>query len=283
MTDIHNLQQQQGLPAKKKADTFPAMLDAYKNEIARALPKHLSPDRMARIALTCFRTTPALANCQPASVFAAVIQASQMGLEPGILGQAYLIPYGKQCQLIPGYQGLIELVRRSGKVTNLFAHAVREGDEFEYCYGLEPDLKHKPAASVRGEIIAFYAVAHIKDASPIFEVMSREAVDAIAAKTQSKGKSGPWKDNYEEMGRKTVIRRLFKYLPKSVEMAQAAALDAIASEGKAQNMTVEDAIEGTWVPVEADVSQPQSFVNNPDDVQGQSVNASNASNGAALE
>lgn len=262
MTDISTLQQP-GLPAKKKLDTFPAMLDAYKTEISRALPKHLTADRMARIALTCFRTTPALAKCQPASVFAAVIQASQLGLEPGILGQAYLVPYGNQCQLIPGYQGLIDLVRRSGRVTNLFAHAVREGDEFEYCYGINPDLTHKPAAGNRGEIIAFYAVAHIKDASPIFEVMSREAVDAVAAKTQSRGKSGPWKDHYEEMGRKTVIRRLFKYMPKSVEMAQAAALDAMASEGKAQNLSVDDAIEGTWVPVENDTQTQPEHVESP--------------------
>ncbi len=90
---------------------FPAMLEQYKGEIARALPKHINPDRMARIALTAFRMTPKLAECDPRSVFAAVIQSSQLGLEIGLMGEAHLVPFGGQCQLIPGYTGLMKLAR----------------------------------------------------------------------------------------------------------------------------------------------------------------------------
>jgi recombination protein RecT len=250
MADIAELKGQQ---SKAVANTFPEMLNTYKGEIARALPKHLNADRLARIALTSFRQTPALGKCDPRSVFASVIQASQLGLEPGLLGQAYLVPYGNQCQLIPGYQGLIDLALRSGRVVSLQAHAVHDKDTFEYELGATPMLKHKPSmADDRGPIIAFYAVAKLSNGEPVFEVMSRSDVDKVMHKSQSKGNSGPWKDHYEQMGRKTAIRRLFKFLPKSVEMAQAMTLDAVASEGKAQNITVGDAIDGTWVPVEDD-------------------------------
>ena len=104
-----------------KPTNFPGMLDAYKGEIARALPKHLNADTMARVALTCFRMNPKLGQCQPASVFAAVIQASQLGLRPGLLGECYLIPYKDQCTLQLGYQGLLELVRRSGLVDSILS------------------------------------------------------------------------------------------------------------------------------------------------------------------
>jgi recombination protein RecT len=234
---------------KAKADNFPAMLDVYKKEIARALPSHLSADRMARIALTCFRQSPKLGECDHKSVFAAVIQAAQLGLEPGLMGHAYLVPYGRTCQLIPGYQGLIDLALRSGRVKSIAAHAVHENDEFDYQYGDSPFLKHKPSLGDRGQIKAFYACAKLDTGDVAFEVMSKMEVDAIAAKTQSRGKSGPWADYYSEMGRKTAIRRLFKYLPKSVEMATAMTLDAVAADGKGQNLSVDSAIEGTWVPV----------------------------------
>ena len=112
-----------GTMAEKKPNSFPSMLEAYRGEIARALPKHLNADTMTRIALTCFRMNPRLGECQPASVFASVIQASQLGLRPGLMGECYLIPYktreGMQCQLQIGYQGLLELVRRSGLVESV--------------------------------------------------------------------------------------------------------------------------------------------------------------------
>lgn len=237
------------------------MLTQFLPEIKRALPSHLNGDRMARIALTCFRTTPKLGECDPRSVFAAVIQASQLGLEPGIMGQAYLIPYGKNCNLIPGYQGLIELARRSGKIVSLYAHVVREKDTFDYSLGVDKTLSHKPFhGDNAGEIIGVYAVAKLAEGGVEFEYMSRAQIDKIMRATQSKGNSGPWKDHYEEMCRKTAVRRLFKWIPKSVELANAMALDDNADRN--QNLTIEAAIEGDFIPVPEE--QQQSPAGQPD-------------------
>lgn len=244
-----------GKAPAKAANDFPAMLNAFLPEIKRALPSHLNGDRMARIALTAFRTTPKLAECDPRSVFAAVIQASQLGLEPNIMGQAYLIPYGKNCNLIPGYQGLIDLARRSGKIVSLYAHVVREKDDFDYTLGVDKTLTHKPFdGEDAGPVIGAYAVAKLKEGGCEFEWMSRAQIDKIMRATQSKGESGPWKDHYEEMCRKTVVRRLFKWLPKSVELQSALALDDTGH--REQNITIESAIEGTFVPVAEEQGAP---------------------------
>jgi hypothetical protein len=122
---------------------FPVLLEKFKGEIARALPRHLSGDRMTRIALTAFRRNPALGKCDPRSVFAAIIQASQLGLEPDTLGRAYLIPYGQECQFVPGWKGLVELANRSG-AASVWTGAVYEGDEFSWSLGDSPYVVHRP-------------------------------------------------------------------------------------------------------------------------------------------
>ena len=119
-------------PVAKPKTKAPAIVqqvlsDQFKKQLALAVPKHLSADRMARIAATELRKTPALLNTTPASFLGAVMQSAQLGLEPGsALGQAYLVPYGNQCQLILGYRGMIDLARRSGQVLSLSAFAVHE-------------------------------------------------------------------------------------------------------------------------------------------------------------
>lgn len=212
------------------------LLDKMKGEIARCLPKHLTPERMARIALTELRKTPKLQECDPLSFIAAIMQASQLGLEPGILGSCYLIPFknnhtGKtECTFMPGYRGFLDLARRSGQIISLVARAVYENDEFSYEFGLKEDLTHKPAMKNRGELIAVYAVAILKDGGHQFDVMSRNEVDNI--KNQSKSKNnGPWVTHYEEMAKKTVLRKLFKWLPCSVELQKAVSLDELQEAG----------------------------------------------------
>lgn len=241
--------------ARKTPDTFPKMLEAFKGEIARALPKHLDGDRMARIALTSFRSNPKLAKCEPRSVFASIIIASQLGLEPGVMGQCYLIPYKDECQLQIGYQGLIELVRRSGKVSRIEAHVVHENDRFEYSVGLVTKLVHEPVLDGDpGPARLAYAVAEIKGGGFHVEVMTRRQIEAIRDRSQNVknakqyGKKTPWDTDEEEMWRKTLIRRICKYLPKSAELATALALDNSADIGK-QRVDLDDAIEGTWAPV----------------------------------
>lgn len=212
------------------------LLEKMKGEIARCLPKHLTPERMARIAMTELRKTPKLQECDPMSFIAAIMQASQLGLEPGILGSCYLIPFnnnqtGKvECTFMPGYRGFLDLARRSGQIQSLVSRAVYENDEFSYEFGLKEDLIHKPAMTERGELIAVYAVAILKDGGHQFDVMSRKDVDIIRSQSKSKN-NGPWVTHYEEMAKKTVLRKLFKWLPCSVEMQKAVSLDELQEAG----------------------------------------------------
>lgn len=243
---------------------FPAMLEQFKGEIARALPKHINPDRMARIALTAFRMTPKLGECDPRSVFAAVIQSSQMGLEVGMMGEAHLVPFGNQCQLIPGYTGLMKLARQSGLVQDIYAHEVRMNDKFTLKLGMERSLEHEPLSTLggfpvsedeRGEVAGFYAVAVFKDGSRTFVAMGRNEIEKI--RDNSRGyqsskrfkKESVWDSDFTAMGLKTAIRRLCKFLPKSPELASALALDAAAEQGKSQNLNLNDIIEGNYAPV----------------------------------
>lgn len=251
-------------PAETQPQGFPAMLEKFKGEIARALPRHINPDRMARIALTAFRMAPKLGECDPRSVFAAVIQSSQLGLEVGLMGEAHLVPFGDQCQLIPGYTGLMKLARQSGLVQDIYAHEVRVNDKFTLKLGLERSLEHEPLTGPggfpasdeeRGEVVGFYAVAVFKDGSRTFVAMSRKEVERI--RDNSRGyqaakrfkKESVWDSDFVAMGLKTVIRRLCKFLPKSPELATALALDATAEAGKAQNLDVKEVIDGTYAPV----------------------------------
>ena len=192
-------------------------LERMAPEIQRALPKHLDADRLARIAMTTIRQTPKLLECNIQSLLAAVMQSAQLGLEPNILGQAYIIPYGKEAQFIIGYRGMIDLARRSGHIESIYAHPVYDQDEFDYEYGLEPKLRHKPAMGDRGEFIGAYGVAKFKDGGYHFEFMPKSEIDKRRGRSKAKN-SGPWVTDYEEMACKTVIRHMFKYLPISIEI-----------------------------------------------------------------
>lgn len=248
-----------GTAVAKRPDNFPAMLEAYKGEIARALPRHLNPDTMARVALTCFRMNPKLSECQPASVFAAVIQASQLGLRPGLMGEAYLIPYKDQCTLQLGYQGLLELVRRSGLVDSIGAYLVHERDTYEVRFGTEPGVTHEPCLDGDPGPVKFgYAVAKLKGGGTHVEVMTLQEIQRIRERSQNVknarkyGKETPWDTDFDEMARKTLIRRICKYLPKSNELATALELDN-AADRNAQVLNVQDAISNTFVPPAIDM------------------------------
>lgn len=209
----------------KRSGELTHLLEKMKPAIAQALPKHVSAERIARIALTAIRSNPKLAECTPQSFLGSLLQASQLGLEVNTpLGQAYLIPYKDVCTLVVGYQGMLDLARRSGMVKAIYAHAVREADEFDYELGLEPKLQHKPAEGDRGDLTHVYAVARLTGGEPIFTVLTRAEVERFRARSRAKD-SGPWVTDYEAMALKTAIRRIFKWLPKSAEMSVAAAID----------------------------------------------------------
>lgn len=216
--------------------------DSMKKQFALALPKHLNPDRFTRVALTEMRKVPKLMEADPASFMGAIMQCAQLGIEPGgALGHAYLLPFenrrsGKtEVQFILGYKGMIDLARRSGQIVSIEARAVFDQDEFSVSFGLNPDLKHEPAweAEERGELRAVYAVAKLQGGGIQFEVMGRKEIERIRNESQGfkaaentarkygRDANSPWHTHFEEMAKKTVLRRLFKYLPVSIEYAEA--------------------------------------------------------------
>lgn len=211
----------------------------FKKSLASVLPKHLTAERMIRIVLSELRNNQKLAQATPLSFISAVITTSQLGLEPGVLGKCYFIPYfnGKtrqtDVQYIIGYKGMIELARRSGEIKSVYACEVDEKDQFTYQLGLEPDIHHVPSMERTGNAIAYYAVAHFKDGGYQFDVMSIKEIEH--ARNSSKAKeAGPWMTHYGEMAKKTVLRRLFKWLPVSIELQTAISLDEQADIGQQQ-------------------------------------------------
>ena len=233
---------QQNVALRGKVDTVRAALIAMQGEFKAALPKHLTVERLMRVTMTAVQNNPKLLDCDRSSLYAAVMTAAQLGLETdGMLGQAYLVPYGKRVQFIPGYTGLLLLARNSGEISTIQTHAVHENDTFTFSYGLKETLEHIPAMGERGEITHFYAYAIYKDGGHIFEVMSKADVNAIRDNSDGykafkadKIRSNPWDSHYEQMGRKTVIRRLANYLPLNVQ--KAAMIDSSADAGKSANI-----------------------------------------------
>jgi recombination protein RecT len=241
---------------KKKGGytTIKHLLEKMAPEIQKALPKHVDPDRIARIALTEVRKTPKLLQCSQASLLGAIMTSAQLGLEPGPTGQCYLIPYynkklgSYECQFQIGYKGLLDLFYRADGSLNIDAHEVYENDDFEYEYGLNPVLRHKPSLKNRGNPIAYYAVAHLKDGGYSFTVMSIEDVEKIRKRAKATGFS-PWQTDYDEMAKKTVIKRLCKYLPLSIELQRGISNDETTKRNIEQDMS-EVADETDWIDIE---------------------------------
>lgn len=253
--------------ATSKPTTIAGLLTdpKIKSQMALAMPKHMTADRLARIALTEVRRVPKLAQCDQTSFLGAIMQCAQLGLEPGgALGHAYLLPFdkrkkegnqwktvGTEVQLIVGYRGMIDLARRSGQIISIEARVVHAKDFFEVELGLDSRLVHRPAwgEANRGDATFAYAVAKLKDGGLQFEVMSKVEIEAIRARSKAKD-SGPWVTDWEEMAKKTVIRRLFKYLPVSIEIQRAVGLDEQAEAGISQNNGL--VIDGEYANVTTD-------------------------------
>jgi recombination protein RecT len=221
-------------------NSFSSLLgrEDFQKSLADVLPKHLTPEKICKMALIAASRQPRIFECTQASVLQSVMKSAELGLDcTGTLGQGFLVPYyngrirAMECQFIPGYQGLIDLARRSGNIDAIESRPVYEGDLFELDFGSPQPVKHKPCieSKHRGNLRLVYAQAWLKDtARPVVEWMTKEEIDGIMERSKSRDKNGkivgPWATDYVEMARKTVIRRLAKYLPLSPEMATA--LDA---------------------------------------------------------
>lgn len=233
--------------AKQQQPTLKNLIVKMEGQIAKALPKIMTPERFTRMVFTAISKNPKLENCTPNSFLGAMMQAAQLGLEPNTpLGQAYLIPFKNkgvmEVQFQIGYKGLIDLAYRSKEVTDIFAGCVHENDNFDYELGLNPVLKHKPTLKNRGEVILYYAVFHTKSGGYGFEVMSKEDIINHAKKTsQSYSKeSSPWNKYFDEMAKKTVLKRALKYAPIASDFVLAINSDETIKSNISTNMVDEE-------------------------------------------
>lgn len=211
-----------------KQKTVIQTINSMKNQIAAALPKHVSPDRLARIAMTAIRTNSKLALCSEASLLGAILQAAQLGLEPNTpLGECYLIPYGSECTFQLGYRGLLTIAFRSGQYRHVFAEQVYASDKFKHTKGLNPTLEHEPVYPQKGNPTFYYAAYQTINGGGHHVVWERDKVIEHGKKySKSYNKSdSPWQKNFDAMAKKTAIIDVLRYGPKSIELQQAMSMD----------------------------------------------------------
>lgn len=211
--------------AKTKTTSIATLIQNSVDELGKALPSHMKPERIVRIALTTLKMNPALYQCDPMSFLGALFQSAQLGLEPNVEGQAYIIPYGKQATFQIGFKGYIELFYRHEIATGLQWGIICENDFFEFDKGKNYlshtfDLKKE-----RGEPYGYWVKAFMKEGASSFEVMSKTQCLAHGKKHSKTFKKGPWQTDTDAMCLKTVLIQLMKILPKSVELQRAIAMD----------------------------------------------------------
>ncbi len=240
------------------------LIASWKNQIAAALPAHITADRMARLVMIAIEKNPKLMDCTQTSLVGSIMQASQLGLEiGGHRGQAHLIPYedsksGKLiCQFIPGYLGLVDIARRSGQVSTIMAACAYANEELDYERGLNERLIHKPKLTNRGPLVAAYAVCLLRDGRKQWDLMTKDEIEHC--RKSSKARKGPWFDNYDEMCKKTVLRRLCKLLPFSVEVQRDIELTEHADD---VNQDPGNVLDASWSEPLDDGNQGEA----PDDV-----------------
>lgn len=256
------IQRQQENLQQSSNKTMQQYIKTMEGEIAKALPAVITPERFTRMVLSAISVNPKLAECTPKSFLGAMMTAAQLGVEPNTaLGQAYLIPFRNhgimECQFQLGYKGLIDLAYRSGDVSIIQAHVVYENDEFTYELGLDPMLKHKPAAANRGEPIAYYAMFKTKDGGYGFEVMSIDDVRDHAKRYSKSFSNGPWQSNFDEMAKKTVLKRVLKYAPLKSDFVRGMAQDETIKNNISADMYAEpdETVYAEFVDVDAETGE----------------------------
>ena len=229
-----NTQLQNNRPANPVA-SFNAFMQKHKSQLELALPKHLNADRMVRLSLTAFSQNPALQRCDPKTIFGSIIVASQLGLEIGVNGQGYLVPYKDKCTFVPGWKGLVDLANRGGRCT-VWAGAVYEGDDFDYMLGDAPYCKHKPNGEFEeSKLTHVYAIGRVKDSEmPVIEVWPIKKVHAHFKKTvvPALQPNHYSKKHLEAYAKKVALLQVLKYMPQSIEMANAVDVSYASESGK---------------------------------------------------
>lgn len=207
-----------------RMSNFKSLIESYKGEIEKALPRvGLTAERMIRMVLTAARITPRLQECTQSSIVKSMIQASQLGLEPdGVLGKAYLIPYKTECTLQLGYQGLLELARRSGDIKRVRVETVRQGDKLRVKKGLVEELVHTPQDDDLAPAIGYYAIVEMVSGGIQWDYWSVARVEKHRQRyVKATGKDSPWEGNFDAMAMKTVLKHVLKLCPRTTEMDHA--------------------------------------------------------------
>lgn len=241
-----------GQDVEQQPLTLKQQIQQMQDQFQLAMPRGAEAGQLIRDAMTCLRTTKNLDKCDAASVLGGLMTLAQLGLRPGVgaLGHAWLIPFwdknagpknargfptgGHRAQLIIGYQGYAELAYRTGRVLNIAPRTVYSNDRFRLSYGLAGDeLVHEPYLDgPRGDARLYYAVARLENngyalTDPMTQADMETHRDKYAMAKDKKTSQvvGPWKEHFEAMAHKTMVRRLAKLLPKSTEFAYAIAVD----------------------------------------------------------
>lgn len=224
---------------------FSAFMDKFKPQMALALPKHLTADRMARLALTAFSTNPALQDCTPNSIAASVMTASILGLEPGVNGQGYLIPYKATCTFVPGWKGLVDIANRSGRAT-VWTGAVFEGDVFDYALGDNPFVRHQPGhEDDPAKMTHVYAIGRVNGSNwPVIEVWTMKKIWKHRDQYNKVGGRHYSFRDQEMYARKVPLLQVLKYMPASIELSNALAVSHAAEAGLGAT------IEGNFVTID---------------------------------
>ena len=227
----------------EKMQTITDLIEMRKGEIAKAAPKILDTTRLTRICLSSIQKNPLLLECSPASLVRCIMDAATFGLIPdGATNEAHLVPFYSskkkqyECQFMPGYSGIIKLALQSGFVNGVELHEVYANDEFDFRYGLDPMLNHKPTEGKTGDLRGVYCIVFTSTGHKTFEFMSKTKAEEHRDKfSKSKNKSGqhygPWADHFTAMAMKTVLKKGLKYTPKSSELAAALSLDNLQEAG----------------------------------------------------
>jgi len=237
-------------------------LEKRKGDFARLLPKYLSPERFFAIAYQAVARTPELQECTIESLLRCAMRSAELGLElGGVKGHAYMVPFNnkrtgrKEAQFISGYRGLAHLTLLAGGVQKVWANVVHKGERFEVELGSEPRLLHTPAPvgpqRKNEDIVGFYAVAKLANGEVQFDVMSKADVDAIRARSKARD-NGPWVTDYSEMGKKTVFRRLQKWLPMTDGQGADRLAKALELDNEATGLD-EGVVEATITPMPSEL------------------------------
>ena len=258
---IKKATQEQALQKSKKQKLVDYINGVMAEQIRKALPSVITPERFTRMVLSALSTTPQLAECTQDSFLGAMMTAAQLGLEPNTpLEQCFLIPRkikGEwKCVFEMGYQGLLDLAYRSGLISVVQAHEVCEGDEFEFAYGLDPKLYHKPALTGRGAPYAYFAMFKTTDGGYGFEVASREDVERHARKYSDSYESSfsPWKTSFDQMAKKTLLKQALRYAPKKSDFARGIEADNTIKSAVAADMS-EVPDEGGFIEADSEVAE----------------------------